>query len=98
MISKHSHRKDEHVSLAEKFYRDDVDSFDDLRFVNAGLPSVSLDEINLSTHLGPVKLPTPFYLEAISGGSEYTKKLMPLLLPLPLKPVLQWQSGLKVWH
>lgn len=75
MISKHSHRKDEHVSLAEKFYRDDVDSFDDLRFVNAGLPSVSLDEINLATHIGPVELPTPFYLEAISGGSEYTKKI-----------------------
>ncbi|GHP12782.1 isopentenyl-diphosphate delta-isomerase [Lentilactobacillus fungorum] len=75
MTSKHSHRKDEHVSLAEKFYQADTDSFDQVRFVNQSLPNMAINEITLNATLGTLHLTTPFYFEAISGGSERTKQL-----------------------
>lgn len=74
MISQHSHRKDEHVSLAEKFYTDN-DIFDDIRFVNNGLPKYALDNVDFSTRIGELDLKVPFYIEAMSGGSEHTKKI-----------------------
>ena len=52
MTSQHSHRKDEHVSLAEKFYQPVDNSFAGVRFVNASLPKYRLDDIDLTTQLG----------------------------------------------
>lgn len=75
MTSQHSHRKDEHVSLAEKFYTNADTAFDGVRFINSGLPKYSLDEIDLSTQIGKIHLKTPFYIEAMSGGSEHTKEI-----------------------
>ncbi|GAA2978475.1 type 2 isopentenyl-diphosphate Delta-isomerase [Lentilactobacillus parakefiri] len=75
MTSQHSHRKDEHVSLAEKFYQPTDDSFRDVRFVNASLPKYDLNDIDLTTHIGPLSLATPFYIEAMSGGSQSTKEI-----------------------
>lgn len=74
MISQHSHRKDEHVSLAEKFYNDNH-LFDSVRFINNGLPTYSLDDIDLTTKIGHLDLQFPFYIEAMSGGSEHTKEI-----------------------
>ncbi|MCV3740287.1 type 2 isopentenyl-diphosphate Delta-isomerase [Lentilactobacillus hilgardii] len=74
MISKHSHRKDEHISLAEKFYQD-TDVFAPLRFVHQSLPKYALSEIDLSTKIGPLNLQIPFYIEAISGGSPHTRDI-----------------------
>lgn len=74
MISKHSHRKDEHVSLAEKFYSP-RHTFEDIKFVHQSLPKYSLADIDLSTTIGPLKLAVPFYIEAISGGSPRTKDI-----------------------
>lgn len=74
MISQHSHRKDEHVSLAEKFYADNH-LFDRLRFVSTGLPKYALNDIDLSTTIGPLNLKVPFYIEAMSGGSAHTKEI-----------------------
>ncbi|MGF2383837.1 type 2 isopentenyl-diphosphate Delta-isomerase [Lentilactobacillus otakiensis] len=75
MTSQHSHRKDEHVSLAEKFYTNDDTAFDGVRFINTSLPKYSLDEIDLSTQIARIPLRTPFYIEAMSGGSEHTKEI-----------------------
>ena len=75
MTSQHSHRKDEHVSLAEKFYQPVDSSFAGVRFVNASLPKYRLDDIDLTTQLGSLSLTTPFYIEAMSGGSPRTKEI-----------------------
>ncbi|MFT8401472.1 MAG: type 2 isopentenyl-diphosphate Delta-isomerase [Lentilactobacillus diolivorans] len=74
MISKHSHRKDEHMSLAEKFYQDQS-AFADFRFIHQSLPETSLADIDLSTRIGPLSLNVPFYIEAISGGSLRTQEI-----------------------
>lgn len=76
MVSIQSHRKDEHVSLAIKFY-DKIShaGFDKLRFVHQGIPEISLDDIDASTNIEDIKMNSPIYIEAMTGGSGYTKKL-----------------------
>ncbi|WP_105956008.1 type 2 isopentenyl-diphosphate Delta-isomerase [Apilactobacillus quenuiae] len=76
MTSKHSQRKNEHVSLAEKFFDYDSKSgFDRVRFIHQSLPEIDINEVDLSTKIQNLKLEFPFYIEAMTGGSDYTKKL-----------------------
>ncbi|WKN28643.1 type 2 isopentenyl-diphosphate Delta-isomerase [Apilactobacillus kunkeei] len=76
MVSIQSHRKDEHVSLAIKFYdKNSHAGFDQLRFVHQGIPEISLDDIDTSTNIEDIKMDFPIYIEAMTGGSEYTKNL-----------------------
>ncbi len=76
MVSIQSHRKDEHVSLAIKFYdKTSHAGFDQLRFVHQGIPEICLDDIDTSTTIENIKMDFPIYIEAMTGGSEYTKKL-----------------------
>lgn len=76
MVNRQSHRKDEHVSLAIKFYDPQSHAgFDHLRFIHQGIPEINLNEVNLNSHIDKIKLDLPFYIEAMTGGSEYTKKL-----------------------
>ncbi|MFD1124507.1 type 2 isopentenyl-diphosphate Delta-isomerase [Lentilactobacillus raoultii] len=92
MISKHSHRKDEHLSLAEKFYQDQ-NSFKSLRFVHQSLPKFALTDIDLTTQIGPLQLSLPFYIEAISGGSPRTKTINQKLAAVAKKTGLAMAVG-----
>lgn len=72
-LSRHAHRKDEHLSLAEKFYQPVAHSqFDQLRFIHQSLPEMARADVNLQTHLGPLTLPVPLLIEAMTGGSPRT--------------------------
>lgn len=69
----HQHRKDEHLSLAIKYWREKLpkNSFDDLRFVPAGFPEMAIKDVDLSVQLfDDLKLDVPFYIEAMTGGSD----------------------------
>ncbi|MFC6261895.1 type 2 isopentenyl-diphosphate Delta-isomerase [Levilactobacillus fujinensis] len=75
-LSRHAHRKDEHLSLAEKFYTPATTSqFDQLRFVHQSLPEMSVADVDLHSHLGPLALPVPLLIEAMTGGSPRTGKV-----------------------
>lgn len=72
-LSRHAHRKDEHLSLAEKFYAAQATSqFDQLRFVHQSLPETAVAAVDLTTHLGALTLPVPIMIEAMTGGSPRT--------------------------
>lgn len=72
----HSHRKDEHVSLAEKFYQDTAHAgFDQVQLFPDALPELSVEAIDLSTSLAGSIIPFPFFIQAMTGGSSYTGKL-----------------------
>lgn len=72
-LSRHAHRKDEHLSLAEKFYQPTAASqFDQLRFVHQSLPEMARADVDLQTQLGSLTLPVPFMIEAMTGGSPRT--------------------------
>nr|WP_225353067.1 hypothetical protein [Secundilactobacillus paracollinoides] len=54
MTSKQSHRKDEHVSLAEKFYQQpDDQGFKQVRLIHESLPELALTDINTQVKLAP---------------------------------------------
>lgn len=90
-LSRHAHRKDEHLSLAEKFYTPTATSqFDQLRFVHQSLPEISLTDVDFSTQLGPLSLKVPLMIEAMTGGSHERALLTPNWDELPQR--LAWRS------
>ncbi|GEL14359.1 type 2 isopentenyl-diphosphate Delta-isomerase [Pediococcus cellicola] len=71
-----SHRKDEHVSLAEHLYQPQAHAgFEHIRLIPNSLPEISQKQINLNSTIGGIVTDYPFYIEAMTGGSAYTAKL-----------------------
>ena len=76
MISQHSHRKNEHVSLAEYFNRTNHhDYFNQVHLIPKSLPEIDYDQVDPRTKVGPLHLKWPFYIEAMTGGSSETGRL-----------------------
>lgn len=69
-----SQRKDDHIqfALAQKHGSND---FDKMRFVHTSIPSTKLEDIDISTTLGPFTLNTPFFINAMTGGSEQSLRI-----------------------
>ncbi|HHX06919.1 MAG TPA: type 2 isopentenyl-diphosphate Delta-isomerase [Erysipelothrix sp.] len=67
-------RKDEHVQLALK-QAVSTNDFDKMRLVHHSLGAVDIDSIDYQTTLGSLNLQHPFYINAMTGGSDFTKKI-----------------------
>ncbi|KRK32776.1 type 2 isopentenyl-diphosphate Delta-isomerase [Loigolactobacillus bifermentans] len=71
-----SHRKDEHLFLAEKFFTQQAKSdFEQVRFIHQSLPESRLADVDLTTHFAGFTLPLPLYINAMTGGSAQAQKL-----------------------
>ena len=71
--SKHAHRKDEHVVLAQRFYQPQrQNDFDGVRLLHQSLPELAVDDIQLTTTLFGKKIAAPIYINAMTGGSKRT--------------------------
>lgn len=71
-----TNRKDDHVKLAEKFYGETKTSdFDNIRFVHHSFPEMSIDEVDISTSFSTFTVKQPFFINAMTGGSEKTKSI-----------------------
>ncbi|GAY73012.1 type 2 isopentenyl-diphosphate Delta-isomerase [Lentilactobacillus kosonis] len=75
MVSQQSHRKDEHLSLAEHFHTDDSSKFSGVRLIPTSLPKYGVDDIDISTQLENLNFHVPFYINAITGGSQQSQKI-----------------------
>ena len=62
-------RKDEHIKYALK-YQSPYNSFDDMELIHHSLPDYDLSEIDLQTHFAERDFEFPFYINAMTGGSE----------------------------
>ena len=67
-------RKDEHIKYALE-HRSDYNSFDDVELIHSSIPKYNLDEIDLSTNFASHDFEFPFFINAITGGSENAKKI-----------------------
>lgn len=65
-------RKDEHVSLAKAFHKPKINSFDDVRIIHQSLPLSNYDETSIATSLLGYEMSSPFFINAMTGGSEKT--------------------------
>lgn len=66
-------RKDEHLSLAKAFYKEKKNDFDQIRFVHHSFSEIAEAEVDLSTSFLGFAFNYPFYINAMTGGSERTK-------------------------
>lgn len=74
--NQHSHRKDEHVSLAEKYYHAaQPNAFDQVRIRHDALPETNVADITTTTQIGKWQWTSPLYIEAMTGGSDQTGKI-----------------------
>ncbi|HEY8365104.1 MAG TPA: type 2 isopentenyl-diphosphate Delta-isomerase [Haloplasmataceae bacterium] len=69
-------RKNEHVALTELLYKEHQHSdFDDLHYIHHSLPEVNLCDIDISTRLATYSINQPFFINAMTGGTDITKKI-----------------------
>ncbi|GEK90504.1 type 2 isopentenyl-diphosphate Delta-isomerase [Alkalibacterium kapii] len=74
-MSKTNNRKNEHVSLSEKFYPEGDSSFKDISFIHHSLPECDVKDISLDVTLDDLHFSSPFFINAMSGGSKWTGKV-----------------------
>lgn len=65
-------RKDQHIQHALA-YHSVYNSFDDMELIQTSLPKYNLEEIDLSTHFAGRDYAYPFYINAMTGGSDRAK-------------------------
>ncbi len=69
-------RKDEHVKFAlEQARMKTSHDFDDVRLIHHSLKSIDVEDVCLQTQIGSIELAVPFYINAMTGGSEKTKAI-----------------------
>ncbi|HGI1988855.1 TPA: type 2 isopentenyl-diphosphate Delta-isomerase [Streptococcus agalactiae] len=67
-----TNRKDDHIKYALK-YQSLYNSFDDIELIHSSLPKYNVNDIDLSTHFAGQSFEFPFYINAMTGGSEKGK-------------------------
>jgi len=73
-------RKQEHIEYAIKTGQTRLHGFDDIHFVHQSIPETALDHIDLTTTIGELKLSSPIFINAMTGGGgEKTKEINAML-------------------
>ena len=95
MESLQAHRKNEHVSLAEKLYSQSHANhpFDQVRLIHNSLPEMALSQADPCVKLGELTFKSPFYIEAMTGGSMQTAKINAQLAALAHRHGLAMATG-----
>lgn len=95
MESRHAQRKNEHLSLAAKYYNQvHHHYFDQVRLIHDSLPELSTDDVDLHVQLADnLTIENPFYIEAMTGGSAQALKINRQLAQLAHKHHLPMATG-----
>lgn len=77
MESAHAHRKNEHLSLAEKQYEESHahDIFSAVRLLPTSLPEMAVEDVDVRPKRLGWDWQWPFYVEAMTGGSQPATKV-----------------------
>lgn len=72
----HAVRKDEHVRHAlQQSNSIGASDLEQVRFVHNSLNEIGINDVKLNTQLGPIQLETPFFINAMTGGSKQTNEI-----------------------
>ena len=75
-VSQHGERKDEHVRLAMDLHGPGrTTPWADVGFLHHALPETATEAVDLSTQVLGGRWPLPFYVNAMTGGTEATGRL-----------------------
>lgn len=87
-------RKDDHVNLAlEQQSKMTGSSFDEIRFVHHSFSDMAMSEVDLSTTWADHTFKLPFYINGMTGGSEFTKQFNEKLATVARETGLAMASG-----
>ena len=86
-------RKDDHVKLALAHYEKANNDFDKVRFIHHNFSDLSVDDIEIKTHIDTIQLEVPFFINAMSGGSKWTHQINKKLAMVARKSGLAMASG-----
>lgn len=78
MDIKRIRRKNEHMLLAQRFYKQDhaQSPFNDVRLIHTGIPEMATSEVDTHVNLGNhLNLNWPFFIEAMTGGGRASKRV-----------------------
>lgn len=68
-------RKDDHVTIANKFYQKQTNDFDKVRFIHQNFSEVDVDEVDVKSNVESLNFEVPFFINAMTGGSQWTKTI-----------------------
>ena len=69
-------KKDDHVELAKEFHREEkISDFDNLKFVHHSFPELGVEDIDITTDIMGFETGQPFFINAMTGGSDKTKEI-----------------------
>lgn len=89
-----TNKKDDHVYLAEKFHlQRGTSDFDCIRFVYNSFPEMGINEANIKTCFAGLNMENPFFINAMTGGSEKTKEVNKKLALVARETNLAMASG-----
>lgn len=89
-----ANRKDEHVKLAEMFFEENrASDFDNVRFIHHSFPEMAIDEADISTSFATFNVKQPFFINAMTGGSDRTKSVNEKLAKVARETDLPMASG-----
>lgn len=93
-MDKQAHRKDEHVFIAEKFYRPQAQTkLDQVKLLATNLPELALADVDLTATFLDQKIAVPFFINAMTGGSEQTGKINARLAKVAAKTQIPMAVG-----
>ncbi|SFC29792.1 isopentenyl-diphosphate delta-isomerase [Alkalibacterium subtropicum] len=92
-MPKTNNRKNEHVSLSEKFYKEGDSSFKDIAFVHHSFPQCDVKDISLDVSMLDLPFTSPFFINAMSGGSTWTGKVNEKLAVIARETNLAMATG-----
>ncbi|AMB99819.1 type 2 isopentenyl-diphosphate Delta-isomerase [Aerococcus urinaehominis] len=92
-MSIQSQRKDDHVRHADSQYQTNPTDFAALDFVHQSIPRLNVADIDISTRLLGHELASPFYINAMTGGSEWTKQINRMFAELAHETGLAMAAG-----
>ena len=75
-MNKRSERKDQHIEHALNQHPSlHITDFTQVQLIHQSLPDIDLDSVNLKTSFGDFTFKYPIYINAMTGGSEWTKTI-----------------------
>lgn len=87
-------RKDQHVGLANQQYqKESASDLAQLRFVHHAFPECDITDVDPSTNLAGLDFSTPFFINAITGGSPLTTRINQRLAILARETRLAMATG-----
>lgn len=70
-----SQRKDQHVKYTLAQERQISTDFNNVHLIHQSVPSIDIDSVDLSSNFGAFQFEHPVYINAMTGGSEWTKSI-----------------------